>query len=124
MHSCVIPAEGRNPAQDSLTLLLVSRRLLFLDTGFRRYDDEGSEGMRNAEAHAAEHENDISLAARVLELWRLCGRTSCRRARDCRGDARKCCESVAEWSAILALKNKKLSFQQCLQALRVKQSSS
>jgi hypothetical protein len=61
---------------------------------------------------------DLLLAARLLELWRLCGKTACRRARDCCGDPRRCCEALAEWSEMLAAKDKTSSFEQCLDELR------
>ena len=64
---------------------------------------------------------DLPLAARLLELWRLCGKTACRRARDCRGDPRRCCEALAEWSEMLATKDKTSSFEQCMDELRAKQ---
>jgi hypothetical protein len=39
--------------------------------------------------HAADLTSDLHLAAQLLELWRLCGKSRCRRARACRGDARR-----------------------------------
>ena len=66
----------------------------------------------------ANTKTDLLLAARLLELWRLCGKRACRRARDCRGDPRRCCEALAEWSEMLATKDKISSFEQQLQRLR------
>ena len=74
--------------------------------------------MRKAETYTGEPETDLLLVARLLELWRLCGKTACRRARDCRGDPQRCCEALAEWSEMLATKDKTSSFEQQLQRLR------
>ena len=74
--------------------------------------------MRKAETHTGEPEPDLLLAAQLFELWRLCGKTVCRRARDCRGDPRICCEALVEWSEMLATKDKISSFEQQLQRLR------
>ncbi len=76
--------------------------------------------LRKAKTQA-EADEDLLLAARLLELWRLCGKTACRRARDCRGDPRRCCEALAEWSEMLATKDKTSSFEQCMDELRAKQ---
>ncbi len=74
--------------------------------------------MKKAETHTGTPEADLLLAARLLELWRLCGKTVCRRARDCRDDPRRCCEAPAELSEMLAMKDKISSFEQQLQRLR------
>ena len=58
---------------------------------------------------------DMQLAAQLLELWRLCGKSRCRRARACRGDARRCCESVADWLEVLSMKNKSVSFAEAIE---------
>ena len=73
--------------------------------------------LRKAKTQA-EADEDLLLAARLLELWRLCGKTVCRRARDCRGDPRGCCDALVEWSEMLATKDKTSSFEQQLQRLR------
>ena len=33
-----------------------------------------------------------------LQVWRLCGRAACRRARDCGGDPFRCCRRFAAWA--------------------------
>lgn len=58
--------------------------------------------------HAADLTSELHLAAQLLELWRLCGKSRCRRARACRGDARRCCEALAGWSEILSRKDKRV----------------
>ncbi len=61
---------------------------------------------------------DLQHAAELLELWRLCRKSSCRRARACRGDARACCEMVADWSEALSLRDKRVSFSEAIERLR------
>jgi hypothetical protein len=60
---------------------------------------------------------DLQRAAELLELWRLCRKSSCRRARACRGDARACCEILADWSETLSLKDKRLGFAEAMERL-------
>ena len=64
--------------------------------------------LRKAKTQA-EADEDLLLAARLLELWRLCG------------NPRRCCEALAEWSEMLATKDKTSSFEQCMDELRAKQ---
>ena len=66
----------------------------------------------------AKLETDLQLAAQLLELWRLCGRSRCRRARACRGGARACCEAVADWSETLSRRDKRVSFAEARERLR------
>ncbi len=67
---------------------------------------------------AADSKSDFQLAAQLFELWRLCGKSCCRRARACRGDARACCTIVVEWSEEFRLKDKTVNFEQAMQRLR------
>jgi hypothetical protein len=43
-------------------------------------------------------EDFYRLYAMRLQLWRLCGHASCRRARACRGDPLHCCRRFADWA--------------------------
>ena len=43
-------------------------------------------------------EDFYRLYAERLQLWRLCGNASCRRARCCRGDPFRCCRRFADWA--------------------------
>jgi hypothetical protein len=52
--------------------------------------------MKKQELRAADASRDLRLAAQLLELWRLCGKSRCRRAWACRGDARRCCEGLVD----------------------------
>jgi hypothetical protein len=61
---------------------------------------------------------DLERAAQLFELWRLCRKSNCRRARGCRGDARACCESLTEWSEALSLRDKRIGFAEALKRLR------
>ena len=70
------------------------------------------------ETRAADVRRDLQLAAQVIELWRLCRKSRCRRARACRGDARACCAMLADWSEALSLKDKRVSFAQAIERLR------
>ncbi len=65
-----------------------------------------------------EASREFQLAAQLLELWRLCGKSRCRRARACRGDAGSCCQALVDWAEEFRLKPKNLSFMQALQRLR------
>ena len=88
-----------------------------LDTGLRRYDAR-EERLERTERHAARASGDLQLAAQLLELWRLCGKSRCRRARACRGGARRCSEALADWSEALSMKNKRVSFAEAMERLR------
>ena len=63
---------------------------------------------------------DLQRGAELLELWRLCRKSSCRRARACRGDARACCEMLVDWSGALSLKDKRVGFAGAIERLRGK----
>jgi hypothetical protein len=63
-------------------------------------------------------ETNLQRAAQVRELWRLCCKSSCRRAHACRGDARACCEMLADWSEALSLKDKRVGFADAMERLR------
>ena len=63
-------------------------------------------------------ETDLQRAAQVLELWRLCRKSRCRRARACRGEARACCEMLMDWSEALSLKDKGVGFAEAIERLR------
>ena len=43
-------------------------------------------------------EDFYRLYAQRLQVWRLCGNASCRRARYCRGDPFRCCRRFADWA--------------------------
>jgi hypothetical protein len=85
-------------------------------------DDEGRADRRDlmgkTEMRGADLRRDLRLAVHLLELWRLCGKSSCRRARACRGDARRCCDMLLGWSAALELKDKRVGFQDAMRLLR------
>ena len=74
--------------------------------------------MKKAARCALDTTMDLRLAAQLLELWRLCGKSRCRRARACSGDARRCCEMLVDWSEVLSLKDKRVSFAEAVQRLR------
>ena len=76
--------------------------------------DEGLE----PEEREADVTTDLQRAAELFELWRLCRKSQCRRARACRGEARVCCEMLVDWSEALALKDKRVSFVEALRRLR------
>jgi len=78
--------------------------------------------MKKTAMRTADTTRDLQLAAELLELWRLCGKSCCRRARCCRGDARACCEIVAEWSEVFRLKDKRANFEQAIERLREQQT--
>jgi hypothetical protein len=61
---------------------------------------------------------DLQHAAEVFELWRLCRKSSCRRSRTCRGEARSCCKMLMDWAEELSLKDKRVGFEQALERLR------
>jgi hypothetical protein len=61
---------------------------------------------------------DLQRAAELFELWRLCRKAQCRRARACCGDARACCEMLLDWSEALSLKDKRVGFAEALQRMR------
>jgi hypothetical protein len=63
-------------------------------------------------------ETDLQHAAELFELWRLCCKSRCRRARACRSDARACCEMLADWSEALSLKDKRVGFEEAMARLR------
>jgi hypothetical protein len=63
-------------------------------------------------------ETDLERAAKLFELWRLCRKSHCRRARACRGDARACCEMLLDWSEALSLKDKRVGFEEAMERLR------
>jgi hypothetical protein len=63
-------------------------------------------------------ETDLQRAAELLELWRVCRKSHCWRARACRGEARACCEMLADWSEALSMKDKRVSFAEALERLR------
>jgi hypothetical protein len=61
---------------------------------------------------------DLQRAAELFELWRLCRKSRCRRARACRGDAWACCEMLVDWSEALSLKDKRVGFMEAMERLR------
>jgi hypothetical protein len=63
-------------------------------------------------------ETDLQHAAELFELWRLCRKAQCRRARACRGGERVCCEMLVDWSEALSLKDKRVSFEEAMERLR------
>ncbi len=63
-------------------------------------------------------ESDLELAAELLELWGLCRKSQCRRARSCRGEARICCDMLMDWSEELQLKSKRVGFAEAIERLR------
>jgi hypothetical protein len=68
--------------------------------------------------NAADLKTDLRLAAQVIELWRLCPKSCCRRARACCGDASRCCGKLVDWSEALSLKDKRVSFAEAVRQLR------
>jgi len=79
--------------------------------------DEGKSELEMTETRA-NLEGDLQRAAQLLELWRLCGKSRCRRARACRCGARPCCEAVADWFEALSMKSRQLSFAEAVERLR------
>lgn len=67
-------------------------------------------------------ETDLQRAAELLELWRVCRKSPCRRARACRGEVRACCEMLVDWSEALSLKDKRVGFAEAMQRLREQRS--
>ena len=49
------------------------------------------------ELQALTPEDGYRLYAQRLQVWRLCGRAACRRARGC-GDPPSCCRRFADWA--------------------------
>jgi hypothetical protein len=43
-------------------------------------------------------EESFRLYAARLQIWRLCGKASCRRAQACRGNPRLCGLALADWA--------------------------
>jgi hypothetical protein len=74
--------------------------------------------MGKAEIRAADLSRDLRLAAELLEIWRLCGKSRCRRARACHGDPRVCCNRLADLSDSLSRRDKRVSFEEAMQRLR------
>ncbi|MGB6969557.1 MAG: hypothetical protein WBD76_09885 [Methyloceanibacter sp.] len=99
------------------------RRALTLATRTRARQGktQAPDGPRRGEDEARLVKNvttDLERAAQLFELWRLCRKSNCRRARGCRGDARACCESLTEWSEALSLRDKRIGFAEALKRLR------
>ncbi len=63
-------------------------------------------------------QTDLQCAAELFELWRLCCKSQCRRARACRGDAKACCEMLVDWAEALSLKDKRVGFAEAMERLR------
>ena len=63
-------------------------------------------------------ETDLERAAELFELWRLCRKSQCHRARACRGEARTCCEMLVDWSTALSWKDKRVGFAEAIERLR------
>jgi hypothetical protein len=61
---------------------------------------------------------DLQRASELFELWRLCRTSHCRRAGACRGDTRRCCEMLVDWSEALSLKDKRVDFAEVMERLR------
>ena len=61
---------------------------------------------------------DLERAAELFELWRLCCKAQCRRARACCGEARACREMVVDWAEALSLKDKRVGFAEAMERLR------
>jgi hypothetical protein len=74
--------------------------------------------MRKTTVSVADSRTDFELAAQLLELWRVCRKSSCRRARSCCGDARACCDMAVDWEEEFRLKPKNVSFAEALRRLR------
>ena len=66
----------------------------------------------------ANSKTDLQRATEQFELWRLCRKSQCRRARACRGEARACCEMLTDWSEALSLKDKRVNFVEAIERLR------
>jgi hypothetical protein len=62
-------------------------------------------------------ENDVEAAAERFELWRMCSKPRCRRARACRGDARRCGERYVDWSEARALRESQADLSEVKRAL-------
>jgi hypothetical protein len=86
--------------------------------GRKAKPDEDEERVRQGEMGAADTQSDLRLAARLIELWRLCAKTRCRRAHACRGDLRRCSQNLADWHEALSMKDKRIGFDEAMQALR------
>ena len=74
--------------------------------------------MKGTAMRTANSRKDLRLAAELFELWRLCRKSRCRRARACRGEARVCCEMLVDWSEALSLKDKRVGFAEAIERLR------
>jgi hypothetical protein len=62
--------------------------------------------------------SDTRLAAQAIELWRLCPKSRCRRARACRGNSSRCVAMLADWYEALQLKDKRVGFLEAMRRLR------
>ena len=85
-----------------------------LDRRVEPGDDEGLE----PEEREANVTTDLEHAAELMEIWRLCRKSRCKRARSCCGDARACCERLVDWSVALSFKDKRVGFDEAMQRLR------
>lgn len=62
-------------------------------------------------------ESDFESAARRFQLWRMCRRSPCRRARACCGDARACCGRFIDWSEALVAADRDVDMSRARRAL-------
>jgi hypothetical protein len=76
--------------------------------------------MNQAQLRAANIERDLKIAVSLTELWRLCAKSSCRRSRECRGDARLCAEHVADWHDCLQRRDKSITLSDAIAREREK----
>jgi hypothetical protein len=82
-------------------------------------DDRMSEDENWSETHMPGQAGTWRLLSNLMDLWALCDRNACRRARACRGDSRACIpycgplvpEDAKEWAIeLFECKRKGLSF--------------
>jgi hypothetical protein len=63
-------------------------------------------------------EHDFEGAAQRWEVWRMCQKPRCRRARACRGDALRCCKMYVDWSEALARRDREADMTEVWRALK------
>jgi hypothetical protein len=62
-------------------------------------------------------ESDLESAARRFQLWRMCHRLPCHRARACRGDTLRCCKKFVDWSEALVAADRGVDMSRVWRAL-------
>ena len=62
-------------------------------------------------------DQDSERSARRFQLWRVCHKSQCRRARACRGDVLECCNRFVDWAEHLVAADKDVDMSRIYRAL-------